>query len=115
MNSYRMGVGLALVTSLLTVWSTIVRDDGNGAAFFMLIMAAFVGFFAARFQPGGMARTMAGVAIMQLLLGLLIATASVTASLPGGPSRALSFSAGFALLWLTAAAFFRSAASAARS
>jgi hypothetical protein len=108
--TYRAGVAVAAVTSLLTVWTTIVRDDGNGAGFFMLILAILVGAFAALFRPAGMARTMVGVAVMQMLLGALIATAPVTASQPGGSTRALLFSGVFALLWLISAAFFRIAA-----
>lgn len=109
--AYRAGVALAVVTSLLTVWTTVVRDDGNGAAFFMLVMAAVVGAFAAWFRAAGMARTMAGVAVMQIMLGMLIATAPVTAAVQGGPLKALAFGAVFALLWLAAAACFRAAAS----
>ncbi|HEY7005159.1 MAG TPA: hypothetical protein VH392_01615 [Sphingomicrobium sp.] len=111
--AYRAGVAAALVTSFLTVWTTIVRDDGNGMSFFELIMAVAVGWFAAWFRPAGMARTMLGVAVMQLLLGIAIATAPVTAAIPDGPSRALLFSAIFAALWLVSAAFFRTAARAA--
>jgi hypothetical protein len=109
-RAYKAGIGIALLTSFLTVWTTIVRDDGNGIGFFMLIMAVAVGWLAAWFRPAGMARTMAGVAVMQILLGMLIATAPSTASLPGGPSKALLFSAVFAGLWLASAAFFRAAA-----
>ena len=109
-GAYRAGVAAGLVTALLTVWTTIVRDDGNGIGFFMLIMAAVIGAFAAGFRPGGMARTMAGVATMQVLLGILIATAPVTAAIPGDPLIILAFSAVFALLWLASAACFRSAA-----
>jgi hypothetical protein len=109
-NAYRVGAGLAVVTSLLTVWTTIVRDDGNGIGFFMLIMAAVVGGFAAWFRPPGMARTMVGVAIMQVLLGMLIATAPSTASVPGSSVRILLCSGGLAVLWLVSAAFFRAAA-----
>jgi hypothetical protein len=98
------------VTSLLTVWTTIVRDDGNGIGFFMLIMAAAVGGFAAWFRPAGMARTMVGVAIMQALLGIAIATAPVVAKVPGESLKALLFSTVFAALWLTSAALFRAAA-----
>ena len=108
-GAYRAGVAVAVVTSLLTVWTTVVRDDGNGIGFFMLIMAAVVGSFGAGFRAAGMARTMVGVAIMQLLLGMLIATAPATAAVPGGPLRILAFSAVFALLWLASAACFRSA------
>jgi hypothetical protein len=109
-RAYRLGVAVAVVTSFLTVWTTIVRDDGNGIGFFLLIMAAVVGAFAAWFRPAGMARTMIGVAIMQLLLGMLIATAPSTASTPGGPFKAMAFNGVFAVFWLISAAFFRVAA-----
>jgi hypothetical protein len=108
--AYRTGVAVAVVTSFLTVWATIVRDDGNGVGFFLLIMAAVVGGFSAWFRPAGMARTMFGVAIMQGLLGALIASAPSTASMPNGSFKALLFSAIFAALWLVSAAFFRIAA-----
>ena len=109
-RAYQAGVAVAVLTSFLTVWTTIVRDDGNGIGFFLLIMAAAIGGFAAWFRPAGMARTMFGVAIMQLLLGMLIATAPSTASLPGGSFKALLFSAVFAGLWVISATFFRAAA-----
>ena len=108
--TYRAGVATALVTSFLTVWTTIVRDDGTGAGFFLVIMAAGVGAFAAWFRPAGMARTMLGVAIMQASLSLAVATAPVTASLPDGVFRAVVFGGVFAALWLVSAGFFRAAA-----
>jgi hypothetical protein len=111
-GAYRAGVAVALVTSFATVWTTIVRDDGNGIGFFLLIMAAAVGAFAAWFRPAGMARTMVGVAIMQALLGVAIATAPSTATLPDGGFKLLLFSGMLAALWLTSAALFRAAAKA---
>ena len=45
-GAYRAGVALAVLAAFLTVWTTIVRDDGNGAGFFMVIMAVGVGWFA---------------------------------------------------------------------
>ena len=105
-KAYRAGTGMMVLTSLLTVWTTIVRDDSTGEGYFMVILAAGVGCFAARFQAGGMARAMVGVAAMQVLLGLLIATAPITANAPGGPLRVLVFNGAFALLWLGAAALF---------
>ena len=104
--AFGAGLALAVAAALLTVWTTIVRDDGSGAAALMLILAAGVGSFAALFQPAGMARTMVGVAVMQGALGWLTATAPSTASLPDGPTKALIFSGVFALLWLASAAFF---------
>jgi hypothetical protein len=101
---------VALVASFLTVWTTIVRDDGTGIGSFLLIMAAVVGGFSAWFRAAGMARTMLGVAVMQVLLSIAVATAPSTASLPDGVLKALLFGAVFTALWLISAAFFRAAA-----
>jgi hypothetical protein len=106
-GAYRSGVGVAILVSFLTLWTTIVRDDGTGVGYFMVILAIGVGWFAAWFRPAGMARTMLGVAIMQAVLGILIATAPVTATKLDGPSNALLFSALFTALWLISANFFR--------
>jgi len=114
-RAYRAGVGVAVVTSFLTVWTTIVGDDGTGAGWFLVIMAAVVGAFAAWFRPAGMARAMIGVAVMQLLLGIAIATAPITALVPGAVMRALIASGGFAALWLVSAACFRAAAKGDRA
>ena len=113
--SYRSGVALVVVTSLLTLWTTIVRDDGNGLGFLMLVLAVLVGAFAAWFRPAGMARAMLGVAIMQALLGIAVATAPNVASIPGGSSKVLLFSAFFTALWLVSAALFRTSAKKARA
>lgn len=113
-GSYRAGVAVALLTSFLSVWTTIVRDDGNAIGYFFAILAAGVGGFAAWFQPAGMARTMLGVATMQALLGIAIATAPITASVADGPFKALLFNGVFAMLWLVSAAFFRAAAKGSR-
>ena len=107
--SYRAGVGVAILASFLTVWTTIVRDDGSGAGYFMIILAAGVGAFAAWFRPAGMARAMLGVAAMQVCLGALIATAPVTAGMPGGAPKVVLFNAFFTALWIVSAAFFRTA------
>lgn len=109
-NSYRIGTAIAVLTILLTIWTTIVRDDGNGGPYFMIIMAAGVGAFAAGFRSAGVARAMMGVAAMQVAWGLLMATAPVVASTPDGSARALIFNAVFAGLWLAAAGFFHRAA-----
>ena len=78
-RAYRGGIAVALVTSFLIVWTTLVRDDGNGIGFLILVMAAAVGGFSARLQPAGMARTMVGVATMQAGLGAAVATATRSA------------------------------------
>ena len=113
--AYRAGVAVAVVTSLLTVWTTIVRDDGTGIGFFLVIMAAAVGGFAAWFEARAMARAMAGVALMQAMLSLAVATAPITARVPDAPFKALLFGGVFAALWLVSAACFRAAAKGNRS
>ena len=113
--AYRAGIAVAIVASLLIVWTTIVRDDGNGIGFFLVIMAAGVAGFAASFRPGGMARAMIGAAMMQALLGLAIATAPSVAAIPDGSFKALLFSGFFAALWLVSALCFATAAKASRA
>jgi hypothetical protein len=108
-SAYRAGVGVAIVAAFLTVWTTIVRDEGSGAGFFMVILAVGVGWFAAGFRPAGMARGMVGVAVMQALLGMLTATAPITATAPDGV-KAILYSGFFSILWLISANFFRIAA-----
>ena len=107
--AYPGGVAVALLTSFLTAWTTVVRDDGNGIGFFLVIMAAAVGSFAAWFRPAGMARAMFGVAVVQALLGVAIATAPPAAKLLDASPNPLWCSAAFTALWLVSALLFRAA------
>ena len=109
---YRIGAAIALAACFLLVWSTLVRDDGNGIGFFLIILAAATGAFAGRMKADAMARTMLGVAIMQALYGLAVATAPVVARVPEASRFYLMYSVFFCLLWLAAAGLFRAAAKA---
>jgi hypothetical protein len=109
-RAYRAGFAFVLVTAFLTVWTTIVRDDGNGIGSFLLVMAAVVGGFSAWFGAAGLARTMVGVAMMQAVLGVAIATQPATASQPDALSRTLLWSGVLTAFWLISAACFRVAA-----
>jgi hypothetical protein len=95
------------VTSFLIVWTSIVRDDGQAMGNFGVIMAAIVGAYATCFRPSGMARTMLGVTAMQVLVGIAVATAPITAAEPDGVMKAIVSSSVFAALWLVSAALFR--------
>ena len=107
-KAYRAGVAVAALTAFLSVWTSIVRDDGNAMGFFMTILAVGVGWFAAGFKAPGMARTMLGVTVMQVAVGLLIATAPVTQQV-GEAEKFLLLCGLLAALWLGSGAFFRSA------
>jgi hypothetical protein len=109
-RAYYGGAALALLTAFLIVWTTIVQDDGNANGSFMLILAVGVGGFACEFGRAGMARTMVGVAIMQLLLGMLIATAPITAAAADGIFKAVAYNGIAAASWLLSAMLFRAAA-----
>ena len=104
---YRVGVGLGVLTAFLTVWGAVVHDDGNGVGFFLVILAAVVGAIAAWFHSAGMARAMLGVAVMQVLYGMAIATAPMTAQTPHGPLKVMIFCGFLASLWLASAGCFR--------
>lgn len=105
-----MGMALAVLTAFLIVWTTIVRDDGTGEAYFMVILAIGACFLAAGGQAVGMAKGMLGVAAMQVVLGLLVATAPSTAELANGPLRALAYNGIITALWLGCAALFAKSA-----
>lgn len=113
-KAYRAGVAVAALTAFLSVWTSIVRDDGNAMGFFMTILAVGVGWFAAGFKAAGMARTMLGVAIMQVAVGLLVATAPVTQQ-AGESAKFLLLCGGLALFWLVSETFFRAASRASRA
>ena len=112
--AYRAGIGVAVAASLLTMWATIVREDDvythASLTFLFLVLTAWVGAFAAWFRPAGMARAMLGVAIMQALLIVAIATAPSAAAAPDGLAATYRFSGLFTVLWLVSAALFRGAA-----
>ena len=109
-RAYRAGIAVVTLTSLLTLWTTIVRDDGTGISWLLVIMAAGVAAFAAGFRPAGMARAALGIAVMQVSLGIAISTAPSSGALPGGLLKPLLFSGAFTILWLLSAALFRAAA-----
>jgi hypothetical protein len=113
--AYRGGAAVALVVSFLMIWINLAvgivgEDNPINFSFFMLIFTAVVGVFAARFQPGGMARAMLGTAAVQMLLAIAIATAPSTQREPGGAVGVLVLCGFFAGLWLVSAALFHKAA-----
>ena len=105
-SAYGLGAAIALATGFALVWTTLVRDDGNGIGFLTLVLAAAVSAFAVRGRAAGMARAMLGLAGIQAFLGVMIATAPATVDAP----RVLVMTGVFATLWLVSAGcFWRSA------
>ena len=113
--SYRTGVALALAAACLLGWMNLaVGIAGNeenpvNLSFFVLIGAAAIGAYAVEFRAKGMARTMLGVAALQILLGVIVSTGPVAAYEPAGPTGLAALNGFFALLWLVSGALFAKA------
>jgi len=105
-TAYGLGAAVALATSFVTVWTTIVRDDGNGLGFFGAVFAAAACAFVAKGRAEGMARAMLATAGVQALLAALVATAPITQE----PVRILVLSGVLCLGWLGSAGLFRRSA-----
>lgn len=104
---YRAGVAAALLASFLNVWANaavgMIGSENNpyNLLFLAVILLALLAAVAARFRAWGMALAMAAAGIAQLCIAL------------GGVAQdplGAAFSAGFAAVWLLAAAAFRNAA-----
>jgi len=116
--AYRCGAAVALVTAFLQTWMNLAvgivgdPDNAQNQGFFGVVVAAAACAFVARLRPEGMARAMLATAGVQALLGLMVATAPVTAQDPMGASGVAILSGGFTALWLVSAALFQRSARA---
>lgn len=112
--AYRGGAILALAASFVIVWINLAvgivgEDDPANVNFFGLVIMAAAASFAADFRAKGLARAMACVAVAQIAVGMLAASAPNTESSPG-PVALMGINGGFAALWLLSAALFHRAA-----
>jgi hypothetical protein len=105
-RTYAAGVLVAVVGMILQVWSNLavglVGSEENAINLLFLAIPALgvVGAMMSRWRAAGMARTLRGMAILQL--------ASLVA-LPAGEPRLLLAIGGFAFLWWSAARLFAAA------
>jgi len=113
---YRFGIAVAVLVSFLEVWMNLAvgivgePDNAQNQGFFGVVAAAAACAFVARGRADGMARAMLATAGVQALLGLMVATAPITARDPMGASGAAALSALFVALWLISAALFHRSA-----
>jgi hypothetical protein len=114
--SYRAGSALAIATSLPLAWMNLAvgiagnEDNPVNLSFFVLIVAAAIGAFAAEFRARGLARAMLGVAALQILLGAIVSTGPVAAHETSGALGLFALNGFFALLWLLSGVLFAKAA-----
>ena len=116
--AYRFGIAVAVLVSFLEVWMNLAvgivgdTDNPQNAGFFGVVVSAAACAFVARGRADGMARAMLATAGVQALLGLMVATAPITARDPAGPLGVAVLTAGFTALWLISAALFHRSARA---
>jgi hypothetical protein len=76
-NAYRYAVGLALAAALVLVWLSlgvgIIGADGDRAnlMYAAVIAVGIIGASTARLRPGGMARTLFAMALVQAVIGAI--------------------------------------------
>jgi hypothetical protein len=111
--AYRIGAAVALGAGFLEVWMNLAvgivgeTDNAQNQGFFGVVVAAMACAFVAQLRPDGMARAMLATAGVQALLGLMVATAPITARVePMGATGVLMLSGMFTALWLVSAALF---------
>jgi hypothetical protein len=115
--AFAVGTGLAIAAGLLLAWMNAAvgiagsEDNPVNLGFFGLVAMAGVGAFASEGRARGLARTMACVAGLQVMLGAIVATGPVAVGEPFGGVGLFALNGGFALLWLIAAVAFARAQS----
>ncbi len=114
-SAYRFATGLALFAAFLLVWVNgavgIIGSEENpaNALYGGVLLVGLAGASIARFRPEGMARTLAAMALAQLLVPALALFVRKQDFAPGiGPVFGLN--AGFAALFLGSACLFYRAA-----
>ena len=117
--AYRTGAALAVLAGFLQAWANLAvgivgsEDNPQNQGFFGVVVAAAALAWAVRFTPAGMARAMVATAGIQAILGLMVATAPITAKVePMGPLGVVAVSGFFIALWLASAALFHRSAKA---
>lgn len=115
--AYRAGAALALLAGFLQAWTNLAvgivgdTDNAQNQGFFGVVVAAAALAWAVRFTGAGMARAMVAMAGIQAVLGMMVATAPITARVePMGATGVLAVSGFFIALWLVSAALFHRSA-----
>ncbi len=103
--TYRLGAAGAIVAAFMTIWVNaavgMIGDGPYNLLFGGVLLVACGGAILARFAPAGMARAMVAAAVVQAILSAIGLSTD-----PHGGVLSMTF----AVPWLLAAAFFRSAA-----
>ena len=114
-TAFKSAVGIALLAAALLFWVNgavgIIGSDDNSANLLYggVIAIAAVGTLMARFRPRGMSRALAGTALAQALVPVVVVSAGLGTA-PLWSWDILFLTAFFTALWLGSALLFRQAA-----
>ncbi len=113
--TYRVAVGVAVVTALLFVWINaavgIIGDgDFPNALYFVVLVIGLIGAIIARFKPLGMSRILFAMAFAQFLIPV-IALAIGTPDFAPGVVKVFILNTIFVVMFIGSGLLFRRAAS----
>ena len=97
--SYRIGVGIAVLSSLFLVWANLavglIGDESNPAnlLYIGVLLAGFIGAIVSGFRARGLALTLFAMAIVQALIGGIAIVAGL--GLPASPPKEIAGVTGF--------------------
>lgn len=80
--SYRAGVGVAIATAVMLVWSVAavgLTDTDADGLYLVVLAVGVVGALVARFRPGGMALAMLATALAMASVGVIALAAGMVA------------------------------------
>jgi hypothetical protein len=113
--SYRIGVGIAVLSSLFLVWANLavglIGDEGNPAnlMYILVLAVGFAGAIVSGFRPRGLAFTLFAMAVIQVLIGGIAIVMGL--GLPSSPPMEIAgVSALFVFLFALAGLMFLKAA-----
>jgi len=114
--AYRAAVAVAFVAAFILIWINlavgIIGSEDNPANLMYggVLAIAIVGALGVRFQPRGMARTLAATALAQALVGVIALTAGWGSTGANWPRVIVVLTGFFAALWLVSAWLFQKSA-----
>lgn len=118
-STYRMAVGLAVLTGLALVWGNaavgiIGEDEWPNLLYLGVILLGFIGAAVSRFKPRGLSRTMFAMAVAVLLVPTIVLfVARPLIEETPGIVGVFALSSIFALLFAGSALLFRRASTKA--
>lgn len=115
-TAYRAGVGIALAAAFFLVWLNLAvglvggEDHPANLMYGGVLAVGIIGAVGARFQPCGLAHTLAATALAQVLVAVIALVSGLGSAEANWSGGVVVLTGLFATLWLISAWLFRKAA-----